>query len=983
MSNQADINNYITGDINGLNNISFTSGAFNFTTGEGSSFYLFSPQILDTTRTGGRYGQDLQIDASKASKYRYLSIRMFTDTPDTGGFRIIVNRGTDYVPNRTVSEFIPILPGWRTYRVDLGSLPIYTAGSSNTAPWTTGSITGLSIHPTTRVGANVAIDFIKLEDLPSCATTNATYTSTTSGNDGLYSLYLDEDSDPTNGYSKKLVSGFATAGAETASFTLDGLQPGIQYKVVGQLHSDYALLERDDPWDMNQATDISLYGGVNSAAFAGGSFSGVTTGAQAAAIYLDIPADKPINAAKYSKLSLKMTRPAGGLGSMFWTNNVGGSGALVIDPATHDSNHDDVFEIDLAGQAGWTGSITQLILRPSVNGGAAFSIDFASLRAAGFVSTLSTSGWVTSPSTLEVNAPPVIDIFRPSEKGGEEFRPWNMNPNDVVLTTGLRSDADPQYPGEKYTTYLPDVRSIDGVRGDIFKGTNALGNDDPVTYLTFPQTSNASLIDTSVYKNVCIKALTDHPLDVCLGSIIKPVWLNEDGTFTDVMASISIFNRWSSSRWYEYCFDLPTVNILGAGQPWTGTKRGLRVDPHEFAKDTCGPAGTPVGNPTSTPFYYDFVRLTKDATADTGKMALIYKLTDPDDNATMTFYYSPNRDGGGSTMIASGLPKTESTYIWDTSAVPNGTYYLFAIASDSFNSTTRFAKGRFVVNNGGSPARANPVLSLQAPVSGGRACDSLQVKGYSLLSDKLEPVSGVEVRVDGSLARLIQPDIFSPAAVAAYAPTSFESSNSGFNELVDVTGLSAGAHSVEIKSIAPDGGVTSSGVLPFTKLGAGCADPIVDPLPAGAPSTVVVPDGSPAATPTPNVPSIRAPLIRKVALGRDKLFTLMVSQAKETGRTCSFKVKIGANATLLNVTAKTYTPPADAVTLTVAGIGANNKKLPKFYLTVEKNCGGAIASAAVKTISTKAASGSIDTVAKMGRALARLAVPKPKRRTRR
>ena len=127
MSNSDDINNYISGDVAALVNPTFSGGVFSATTesAHAATFYLFSPQIIGTTRSGGRFGQDLDITASRALKYRQLALRMYTDTAEpSGGVRFIFNRATDYVPNRTVTQRFPTKAGWHVYRFDLPNIAI-------------------------------------------------------------------------------------------------------------------------------------------------------------------------------------------------------------------------------------------------------------------------------------------------------------------------------------------------------------------------------------------------------------------------------------------------------------------------------------------------------------------------------------------------------------------------------------------------------------------------------------------------------------------------------------------------------------------------------------------------------------------------------------------------------------------------------------------------------------------------------------------
>lgn len=970
MSSNSDVNNYVIGDIGGITDMSFSQGAFSFltTTPFGSAFHLFSPQIIETTRVGGRWGQDLDFNGAKASKYRQFAMRMFTDTQDVGGgFRLVLNRSVDYVPNRTASTFLPIKTGWHTYRLDMTSFPISTADSSNTAPWLSGSITGFSILPTSKANARVWVDFVRLEDPTTCPSVTSTYVATSGTAGNLFNVYLDEDQDPFNGYSKKIVEAQSASGAGSTNFSFEGVGPGYPYNIVGLLHSDYAMLERDNPWDMSDSEDISLTGGISGATFSDGSFSG-TASSSAPSLYVTIPTEKPINAAKYRYLSFRLNRSDPLNFAIFFNTSSGGSGSLLIDPTVYDLNGDKVYHIDMAQLQGWSGTIKELILRPVTTAGATFSLDFMTLRSDRFVTELDSGTKTVAAGVITVNSPPVVDVIRPRERGGEAFQAWNMNNGDFPISTNIRTDADPAYPGEKYTTWLPDVRTYEGVRGDMYKGTNRLGNDDPADYFTFPNTGDSSTIDASQYKNFVVKANIAHELDVCLGSIIKPLWLNEDETFTDTRVAIAIYNRWKSGRWYEYVFDLTKMVLISpTAQAWTGIKKGLRVDPHEFHRDTCGADGKPIGNETSTSYYFDYAFLTKDVTS-TGLTTIVYQVVDPDDQATVNFYLSTNEDGSGGTLVASQRPEAEGVYVLDTSGVANGSYYLRAEVSDGLNTTNTVGKGRFIVANGSgltSPLTAPPILSLASPTDGMVVCDALQLKGFSLLTDKLEWVPAVEVSIDGANRDVIEPSEYSPAAVLQYSPQSTMSSVSGFNRLIDVSSLTAGTHTVTVKAYSPDGTATTQQIA-ITKASQGCPSPLVDPDPSG--SAIPQADSpAPDATPTPETPTNPSAPSFTAKHNKKGAFTMTVSSAGTSD--CSVSISAGAKAKKLSPLLNLSGSSSGTVTLTVKKLAVDKKKVPSLFFQVSRTCSGSTQASASKKVKFATASGKLATPAKVMNAL--------------
>jgi hypothetical protein len=116
----------------------------------------------------------------------------------------------------------------------------------------------------------------------------------------------------------------------------------------------------------------------------------------------------------------------------------------------------------------------------------------------------------------------------------------------------------------------------------------------------------------------------------------------------------------------------------GAHEMWaTNNKKHLRFDPHEF--------GTNPGDPTPTrTFHIDDVKLTADPVAF-GTYTIKFGTADADgDSVIVNLYYDTDKDpANGKTLIAAGLVGgPAATYVWNTSAVTAGTYFIYAEATD-------------------------------------------------------------------------------------------------------------------------------------------------------------------------------------------------------------------------------------------------------------------------------------------------------------
>lgn len=929
MSDTGDINNFFPDlDIKNFTSPGISNGKFSgHTVGANASFYLFSPYACGGYPVGGRYGALLNLDTTK---YTSFSVKMTTDAVDQQGFRMIWDRGCNYANVRTVTTPSPIKVGTHVYTVDMNSQGM-DANSTSTDPWSAGSITGFAFLPTITSGANISVEYIRLEDPTSCGSTNVTYNATAAGNDTRYSIWLDDDLNPFNGFKKQLVSSAAAAGNDTAPFGTLGIEPG-SYNVIGLLHGDYAALERSDPWDMSESTDVSVTDNITGGTFSSGSFSG-TTSAVSPNIYLNIPAGG-INADNYDQLSFKLSRSddTGGFfliwpsGSQFFA----GGGVA-----------GDVYQVDLGANVNWTGTITSLILRPAQSAGISFSLDFVSLRSAGFVNSLNladlTAAIDTAGGKLVVNTPPSIEIVHPSLKSGEAVAPWNMNDGDFQLYSNLEGDDDPSYPGETFSLFLPDVRTFDGLRGDFFKGTNIDGSQDPVNFSVYESSPSTF---SSEFKNLCFKLNIDTAFSLGGGSVARVFWKAD----TDIAVNTSedlvlIYDGWSGTQWYEYCLAMPDLWLDGttAGN-WADTITNFRVDAHEF---------TP-----STTFYFDYIKLRKDAESK-GIYNIVVNALDPDDTATISLYYTSAATATGGTLIGT-FNEGQTSYPWNTAGVPAGSYLIYAVATDGENSVTRAAGSRITISNAGISGVA-PSMALESPSAGQVVCTNLQVKGYAVQSDRFEDVSVVEVYVDGALQGSIHPTLYSNNAKAAFP--SADSSNAGFDKSFDISGIANGARTVLVRAISSDGTMTDQSFA-VTKQATDCPALITDPAPAGTP--VIVPNIE--------LPETTNPKISKSSHAANGKVTLGIKDVGDTS--CALHLYAGSSADailhLVNTTrVTTGIASKKSVTLEASGIKINPKKIKTVHFQALKQCTGyknAYSTAKKMKVATKKGAATIDKV---------------------
>ena len=100
--------------------------------------------------------------------------------------------------------------------------------------------------------------------------------------------------------------------------------------------------------------------------------------------------------------------------------------------------------------------------------------------------------------------------------------------------------------------------------------------------------------------------------------------------------------------------------------------------------------------------------LTPDADGPGGSIEVTWTDSDSDSDAQISLYYDTDRRGGDGHTIVTGISEDDpaNTYTWDTSGLPTGDYYVYAVIDDGMNvPALSYALGRIsVVEPGGPPA---------------------------------------------------------------------------------------------------------------------------------------------------------------------------------------------------------------------------------------------------------------------------------------
>jgi len=313
------------------------------------------------------------------------------------------------------------------------------------------------------------------------------------------------------------------------------------------------------------------------------------------------------------------------------------------------------------------------------------------------VAPAGTTDFSYSTGYFRVNSVPVLRITKPSEEGSDrDFisvsfdDPWNMgNPEDVEHTERVEN-------GEFTLIDYEDLAGRQYFSKSVFYGEStsvtppAVG-DPNLFFLHFLYRGGSCPIDTSRYHNLVFKMGVAGPQSVSDGSIARVMWRRNDETVENVTEDIVI--RHLDDRWImnKVVLDLKTIPLEeGSGSPshsgWTGYVDSFRIDPHEFS--------------SSRAFFFDEVRITSDWTADDA-FEIEWELSDVDGLVNVSLFYDTDDTGFDGTLIASNLLSSPGTgsYIWDTSSVPEGTYWIYAVVDDGLNLNRCYSGGPVIVDH--------------------------------------------------------------------------------------------------------------------------------------------------------------------------------------------------------------------------------------------------------------------------------------------
>ena len=288
-------------------------------------------------------------------------------------------------------------------------------------------------------------------------------------------------------------------------------------------------------------------------------------------------------------------------------------------------------------------------------------------------------------TTFIINNPPLITVTDPNETDGEDFattvlsNPWDMNESADVAATG----------------------NVTGITfsGGVFSGTNAppfISDPNVILY-----NSSTTVIDTSKYRFLTYRMQLDGPYGLGQGSVARVFWSSTINADASLMTTTKDIIAWPGTvpgtpGFVTYTVDLGQLStvtnggleLAGTQQVWGAANiRHFRIDPHEFT--------------AARSFHIDYVRLAAMREARNGSFVIRYVASDADPadaGATVKLYYAPDKNPANRQLIVSSLPlSADRQYMWDTSSVAPGIYYIYGEVNDGLNINGLYSQGQLRV----------------------------------------------------------------------------------------------------------------------------------------------------------------------------------------------------------------------------------------------------------------------------------------------
>lgn len=893
MSDEGDLlYNLVPREIYELQKYSFANGvASTVSTGVDPHFRILSPvdhlngfltAIPDDTT---RFGVNRPLYGAQAPYYDTLAMRMYADKDSLIQVQYEKQDGS-----AAFTVPFPVYSGWNVYDLNLRTAGVQA--SSGDYSWETTPVTSIRVDPVAYGGAQIKLDWIQLTpDSTRCPSASIDFTRIDPT--GLLSVFVDNDTDPKNGVSYRYALKDVASGRISVPTTK--LFPGA-YQVYGYLTRDYAT-GMGNPWDMDtDGTDVKtnslLEIDSSSVSFASGKFCATSSGSDPG-FFLNVPADAPIEASKFTRLSFDAVVDSPmDVGILFYGLNgqVKASSAAVV-------NSSGRYNVNIGAAAGWSGDIYAVRIDPGNRAGASFCFDNITLANSNLASIPTVSS--TAPVVMTVKERPLATFVQPDKEGGTDYfagvtgNPSNMNSaSDIKFTAGLSSASI--YPASAYTDSAGLVRI-----GDYFEATSLLGNDDPINGSVYKGTP----INPDLYRLVCfdLDVLKDPTV---YRTVARVLWFRDS---TPVNGDDIVIKTNGEKR---YCLRLDSLPIeglaSGSPHPWQWNSDGTGID--YFRVDA-------IEENVATTFRIGDIRVASDHLANS-KFAFVIQGSL---NQTVDVFLgaTARSTAGGFKIGTLAAGRSSQVLVWDSSTAAEGFYYPYLVVGGN----TYYADGPVRVLRSFSDSTP-PILGLNSPVSGYRFVNQMQVAGHAL---DMTRVATIEVMLDGALIQSIRPSLFNKEVRDLYPAYPYASS-ALFNQFIDLSSVGMGAHTVRIVAYDTAGNSTEQSFA-VEKV---ANDPTADVV-------FSVPNDAPVTVPVSGITASDPGVFRLSKATVSSKGDLLISIAGAGSGLCSVGLSVGATPKVATNVVDSYFFSTAKVTLTAKKI-AIDKKVGKLYLLGTRTC---------------------------------------------
>ena len=549
---------------------------------------------------------------------------------------------------------------------------------------------------------------------------------------------------------------------------------------------DYATDVLADPWDMNNAEDVSQdpgeRGGFSSLAFGGGRLTGTISGTDAGLAFLyrgyyglinpgRNGVRYPIDPNVYRKLAFKMSSTAAGENvQLYWFHHSQGDPSgdgygIRFGGAT--TGGDQIFVADmmasLAAGETWNSALVRgLRIDPNSNAtGQTISFDWIRLTApdgaagaamhtitwsggsgtstidvvdaAGTVMTIATGVSGTSYAWNYGVLPPGAYTLRVRRGTVLATEAFSINNPPIVRVTNPDDSGGADYATDVLANPwdmagAPDVIATSNVTaasysGGFFNGTNTTGDS---SLMLLNASNNGTPIDSKRYRNLTFDLQVDGAYDLARGSVARVFWTSQnvaDGTTMTTTRDIIVFPGLN-----HYTFDLGSLSASATGGlETTGGAQPWMAAPIKYLRID------PHEFPDPHVFHLGAVKL---AAVDAGgpSYTIEFAGSDPDgDAATVSLYYDTNTNpSDGRTLIAANVPMSAGRYVWNAAGVPTGTYFISAVATDGIQSYVGYSKGPVAINGGAASGPSNMAIAVDSPRNTSTVQAGFTVAGWAI-----------------------------------------------------------------------------------------------------------------------------------------------------------------------------------------------------------------------------------------------------------